>query len=457
MNYKVIDIDQHTPISVFERLYRPKTSCLLESSSSHSRIGRYSIIATQPDFIFRSWGNLIQIDNYPPVIGDPLRQLSKYFRKRRVSVIPDVPLSSGGAIGYIGYDAARMWLNIGNKAQKDINIPDIYLLFYSKLVVFDHVLGKIYVIGDNVILDSPYCPVEQTNSEVCHVNPNLSKEAFEDMVLQAKEYIAAGDIYQANLSQRFEAETEQTGWSLYKKLRLINPSPFVAYLDLDGLDLISCSPERLFKLEGKNLQARPIAGTYPRGRNSTEDHNLAHSLIMHPKERAEHIMLVDLERNDLGRVCKYGTINVDELMSVESYSHVHHIVSNIQGRVKSSVGPVDIIQSLFPGGTITGCPKIRCMQIIDELEPVRRSIYTGSIGYMEYNGNMDFNIVIRTILKMKNKLFFQAGAGIVADSVPGREYYETLHKAAALIEAITKQGDVCSRPDAPSHRGSGRG
>ena len=408
MNIKVIDIGDHTAISIFERKYQPKTSCLLHAD-------RYSIIATNPDFDYR---------------GDSLNELPKRHRTRHS---PNLPPFTGGAIGYISYDTVRTWERIGNCAEKDIDVPDIYFLFYSKIIVFDHLLGKIFLINED-LEDSLHLPEKILSTT--RFRPTISKEVFEDMVVKAKEYIAAGDIYQVNLSQRLEAEIDGSGWELYKRLYTINPSPFAGYMDLNGIELISCSPERLLKLEGNILQTRPIAGTYPRGRTKPEDRDLAYKLLLHPKERAEHIMLVDLERNDLGRVCEYGSVNASELMTVESYSHVHHIVSNIIGRLRNGVGQIEILQAMFPGGTITGCPKIRSMQIIDELEPVRRNVYTGSMGYLGYNGNMDLNIIIRTILKMGPKLYLQAGAGIVADSVPEREYNETLYKAGALIEAL---------------------
>ncbi len=440
MNYRVIEQPNYTPQEVFQLLYRRGTSCLLESASRHSRTGRYSIVATEPDFVFRSWGNKIQIDEQPPETGDPLLRLRELLGRRPAEVaLPDLPLAGGGAIGYLGYDSVRLWEDIGNRVVKDIKdiaVPDIYLLFYSKLIVFDHILGKVFLVGYEELPAAVDGPAERISGALGHIRPALSKEAFEEMVLAAKEYIAAGDIYQANISQRLEVESEASGWSLYKKLQLINPSPLACYLDLQGLEVISCSPERLVKVEGKVLQTRPIAGTYPRSKNVSEDRDLARRLVVNPKERAEHIMLVDLERNDLGRVSRYGTVRVDELMAVETYSHVHHIVSNVQGVLREDVDQVDVIKALFPGGTITGCPKIRCMQIIDELEPLRRNIYTGSVGFLEYSGNLDLNIVIRTIQKIDKRLLFQVGAGIVADSVPEREYYETLHKAGALIEAV---------------------
>jgi anthranilate/para-aminobenzoate synthase component I len=278
------------------------------------------------------------------------------------------------------------------------------------------------------------------------------------MVRRAKEYILAGDIFQSNLSQRLEMGFDGDSLGLYQALRLVNPSPFSGYIDMSGPDggaaaagggafqVISSSPERLVQLRGRKAQTRPIAGTRRRGVDRAEDHGLTRELNLDPKERAEHIMLVDLERNDLGRVCDYGSVRVTELMVNEAYSHVIHIVSNVEGVLHHSRGPTDLLRAMFPGGTITGCPKVRCMEIIDELEPVRRGPYTGSFGYIGYNGNMDMNIIIRTLLRRGDTVYAQAGAGIVADSDPEREYRETLRKAEAMVRAVELARDMATDP-----------
>ena len=436
MNYKVINADSLSPEEIFEILYKENTSCLLQSASIHPRTARYSIIATEPDSVFRSWGNIIRKNDDPEYKGNPLEELRRIFKEKHVNAKSDVPMLSGGAIGYIGYDAVRLWQEVGNNAEKDINIPDIYLLFYSKLVVYDHLFSKLYVVGDIDLNKRKEVFAKQERVDNAKISPSLSKEAFEDIVLKAKEYIAEGDIYQANLSQRIEIETNADGWSLYKKLKEINPSPFAGFMDFSGMKIISCSPERLVKVQDGYIETRPIAGTSPREIEKEADLKSQKTLISHPKECAEHIMLVDLERNDLGRVSEYGSVKVDEFMAIESYSHVHHIVSNVCGKLDGKKDFIDILKAVFPGGTITGCPKVRCMQIIDELEPVRRNIYTGSMGYLGFNGSMDLNILIRTMLQVDNRLFIQVGAGIVADSVPEKEYNETLYKAGALIEAV---------------------
>jgi anthranilate/para-aminobenzoate synthase component I len=258
------------------------------------------------------------------------------------------------------------------------------------------------------------------------------------MVRAAKSYIAAGDIYQANLSQQFSAPLREEPWVLYRRLMEINPSPFAAYADFGPFQIISASPERLLLVQGDLAETRPIAGTRPRGRTAVETARLREELILNEKERAEHLMLVDLERNDLGRVCRYDTVKVDDLMGLEEYSHVIHIVSNVRGRLRRGTRFRDLLAALFPGGTISGCPKIRCLEVIDELEPVRRHFYTGSLGYLSYTGDMDLNILIRTAVAAGGQVHVQAGAGIVADSDPGREYEETLHKAQALLETLAR-------------------
>ena len=263
-----------------------------------------------------------------------------------------------------------------------------------------------------------------------------SRDGFEKMVRQAKEFIADGEIYQANLSQRFSMPLKEGPWNLYQRLRAINPSPFAAFADFGFLQIISASPERFLRVQERRVETRPIAGTRPKGSTAVETARLRQELILNEKERAEHLMLVDLERNDLGRVCRYGSVRVDELMVLEEYSHVIHIVSNVRGTLRPKVRPVDLMAATFPGGTITGCPKIRSMEIIDRLEPVRRQLYTGSLGYISATGDVDLNLLIRTAFVVKDSVYVQAGAGIVADSDPGREYEETLHKAQALMDTV---------------------
>ncbi|MCM8793935.1 MAG: anthranilate synthase component I family protein, partial [Candidatus Omnitrophica bacterium] len=361
------------------------------------------------------------------------------------------------------YDLGRLFEKLPCQAKDDLCLPEIYLAFYDTVIAIDHWENKIFLISNAYSKDNDkaYSEAIEKIEDLIYrletinprdeekkfnfvwdeekdlkINSNFSQEGFEEIVRRAKEYISKGDIYQANLSQRFVIESNIEAFSLYRILREINPSPFAAYLNFPEVKVISSSPERLLKVEDRFVQTRPIAGTRPRGKDKEEDLKLRAELILNEKERAEHIMLVDLERNDLGRVCDYGTVKVDEFMVLEEYSHVIHIVSNVCGILSKNKDRFDLIRAAFPGGTITGCPKIRCMEIIEELEPVRRSIYCGSIGYLGFNGNMDLNIVIRTFILTRGKVYVQVGAGIVADSDPTREYYETLHKAEALLKAI---------------------
>ncbi len=384
----------------------------------------------------------------------------------KVSSVEGLPNFFGGAVGYFGYDCLHFFEEVPRRAFDDLLLPDIFLIFVDVVIAFDHIKNRIKIIAvapfsksNGKSYDEAVSKIEKifgklkshATSELYELNKlnelnktqgnsevksNFSRHEFESIVRKAKRYIKAGDIYQANLSHRFWTECDVPAFELYKALRQINPSPFASFLDFGELKIVSSSPERLLKVNGRDIQTRPIAGTKPRGDNSEEDLEKSLELILSDKERAEHIMLVDLERNDLGRVCEYGTIKVNELMALEEYSHVIHIVSNVQGRLKSGFDRFDLIRAAFPGGTITGCPKVRCMQVIDELEPVARGPYTGSVGYLSFNGDMDLNIVIRTFVIKGQDAYVQVGAGIVADSDPTREYDETLYKAEALLKAL---------------------
>ena len=373
----------------------------------------------------------------------------------------------GGWVGTIGYEMAR-WLDaVSLDSKDDLNLPLLYFFQVDQLWFYDHTTRILKMIvskkcsvdpkkyyGDRVqeieqhwkqaetILNTPPEPIKpippiQLNGNGSRLHSNISEAQYIEMVERAKHYIQEGDIYQANLSQRFETSFKGDAFGLYENLRQINPSPFAGYMKLGDLTLVSSSPERLVKVEQGVLETRPIAGTRPRGRNSEEDNHLAEELLLNEKEQAEHLMLVDLERNDMGRVCEYGSVQVTDQMFIEQYSHVSHIVSNIRGTLKPNVTFKEILKAIFPGGTITGCPKIRCMEIIDELEPVARGPYSGSFGYIGFSDHIDLNIIIRTILLKDGKAYFHVGAGIVADSVPANEYQETLDKAAAMIDVLT--------------------
>lgn len=373
----------------------------------------------------------------------------------------------------LSYDFVRYIERIPETAVDDLHIPDAHFLLADKVIAFDHQAERAWIIvspgardtelGYRDISDIDWnraydeaveelrvqeLRVDTTehhnsatpqlyNSTTPELRYEMSKERYMDIVKRAKEYIAAGDIFQANLSQRISAPIgARDPWEIYKVLRSINPSPFAAYADFGDYQIVSSSPERLVKVYDNIIETRPIAGTRPRGRDFREDGLMRAELLLNEKERAEHIMLIDLERNDMGRVSEYGSVYVDELMITEDYSHVIHIVSNISGTIGKGRTSFDVIRAAFPGGTITGVPKVRCMEIIDELEPVKRGPYTGSLGYIGFSGNMDLNIIIRTFVIKEGVAYVQAGAGIVADSDPEREYYETLKKAEALIKTL---------------------
>ena len=441
--YTSLSLTTETPLDIFERLFNASQfSFLFHSGRSGSENSRYSFLGTFHNSIIKGSSN-----------RDLLKQLQAILNNFKSEGIDYLPHFWGGAVGYFSYDIARHFEKIATIAIDDLNIPEIYIGFTDEVIVFDHDEKILKIIiclkrDDNYgygverlnrlasAITSHQSPVTSHQMTARNLKSNMTKSKFTNMVKRAKEYIREGDIFQANLSQRFEAEFEGDPWEFYKRLNEINPSPFGGYINFDDMSIVSASPERLIKINGKYIETRPIAGTRPRGKSSQNDIALSKELLLNEKERAEHIMLVDLERNDLGRVCKYGTVKVDELMILESYSHVWHIVSKVVGELKDDVKFIDILRACFPGGTITGCPKVRCMEIIEELEPVRRGIYTGSMGYIGYDGRIDLNIIIRSALVKNGKIYFYAGAGIVADSDPEREYEETLFKAEAIMEAL---------------------
>jgi anthranilate synthase component 1/para-aminobenzoate synthetase component 1 len=462
---KILPLEVQT-IDWFERVVQEKYSFFLDSARFHSKIGRYSFMGFNPFIIFKSKNYGIEVikgavrEFYETNPINKLREIFSEFKSVKIDGLPDF---CGGAVGYLSYDVGRLFEKLPQIAQDDLGPPDIYFAFYDTVIAFDHLENKTFIIA-NVIsegnLDRAYdeaiekierlhrqiqdarCMIQDKKIDITiaekevTIESNFSREGFEEIVRRAKEYIKKGDIYQANLSQRLSVKTDIEPFHLYKILREVNPSPFAAYLNFEEVKIVSSSPERLLKVKDGFVQTRPIAGTRPRGKDFEENLKLRQELILNEKERAEHIMLVDLERNDLGRVCGYGTVKVDEMMVLEEYSHVIHIVSNVSGKLYQGKDRFDLIRAAFPGGTITGCPKIRCMEIIEELEPVRRGIYCGSIGYLGFNGDMDLNIVIRTFILSGGKAYIQVGAGIVADSDPTREYFETLYKAQGLLEAL---------------------
>lgn len=438
------------------RLYRnlaPGSPGFLQSLNPGPATGRYSIVAlrTQDRFCLDS-GELTRIagQTRQKLDGDPFEILAHILEKRRIPRTPGTPHFPGGFFGYLGYDLAGWIEDLPRLARRDIHLPDLWLDWVDVTATYDHIsrqltlasldpqvdLEKLSTRVRKALRQPEAEPTSPGRNSSVSMQPEMSQHQFMGLVRRAKQYIAAGDIYQANLSCRFKSESSREGLELYALLRLINPSPFACYLNFPGIEVISSSPERLVSLKGNIAETRPIAGTRPRGYTPPEDNALGQVLLSHPKERAEHVMLIDLERNDLGKVCRAGSVEVDEFMALERYSHVTHIVSNVKGKLQADKGPFDLLKAVFPGGTITGVPKKRCMEIIEELEPTGRGTYTGSAGYLSATGDMDWNILIRSFQKCGSLLTYQAGAGIVADSDPEHEWHECLAKGAALRQAL---------------------
>ncbi|EML9735802.1 aminodeoxychorismate synthase component I [Bacillus cereus] len=424
---------------------------LLESG----RGGRYNIVGLNPVAVIRGKDETLHISESGKETikrGNPLDLMQEYMEQWKTDYNPEYPPFQGGAIGYFSYDCIRYIEKLPSLAEDDINIPDIFFLLFDDVFVYDQKEQVLWVITHYVdkyeeakerlnewkslwMTEAPEVTVPFESPEKKSEAVAFTEAGFMKAVECIQEYIGAGDVFQVNLSTRQERTLQTHPLEIYTSLREINPSPYMGYLELGDFQIVSGSPELLIKKQGTEVSTRPIAGTRSRGAGEQEDEELARELIENEKERAEHVMLVDLERNDLGRVCKYGTVEVDEFMVIEKYSHVMHIVSNVRGEVEEDKDAFDLVKAVFPGGTITGAPKIRTMEIIEELEPVRRGIYTGSIGWIGYSGDTELNIVIRTLLAKDGKAHVQAGAGIVIDSNPENEYKESLKKAIALWRA----------------------
>ncbi|MBI5253122.1 MAG: anthranilate synthase component I [Euryarchaeota archaeon] len=451
------------PTDVYAALRKmSKYSFLLESAIVGEKIARYSFLGNSPPKITRLKDGRMngrKVKNPMKV----LRKILKYKTQKN-----KLPRFSGGLLGYFSYDIVRYFEDVGSSAKDDLKHNDAEFMFVRDLIVFDHWREEVLLIS-NLLLENErgierrfrkaqkkiselekilkeakprklLYSTSQQGQQKFDVRSNFTKQGFEDAVRKTKEYIYAGDIFQAVLSQRFECEVSalpsNDPLSIYLALKEINPSPYMYFLEFDKLKIIGSSPEILVKVDGRKVVVRPIAGTRPRGGNIVEDEQLSREMLNDPKERAEHVMLVDLGRNDVGKVSKFGSVCVDEFMAVEKYSHVQHIVSNVAGELQNGKDAFDALEASFPAGTVSGAPKVRAMQIIEELEPSRRGIYAGSIGYFSFSGDMDFAITIRTIIIQNNKAYIQAGAGIVADSVPEKEYQETVNKGKAMLKAI---------------------
>ncbi|MFQ5683431.1 MAG: anthranilate synthase component I [Candidatus Binatia bacterium] len=465
--YQELLMDLETPLSFFKRLERDRYAFLLESVEGSERWARYSFLGTHPYLVFKSRGPHIEMTEGGKrktlTANSPLQVLGELLKAYRPVVVDGIPPFFGGALGYVGYDAVRQFHEIPIPKEDPIDIPEIFLIFVQTLVAFDNLKHTIKVI-DNVRLNGTTelrkAYRESTTRiqklvrslqkkpkamEVKDLSTGLRKgktrsnftpNAFQAAVRKAKNYIGAGDVIQVVLCQRLETQTQADPFEIYRALRFINPSPYMFYLELEELRIIGSSPETLVRLTDDTIELRPIAGTRRRGSNPTEESQLEAELLADPKERAEHIMLVDLGRNDVGKVAEVGSVEVNELMTIERYSHVIHLVSNVRGKLAPGKSPFDLFISSFPAGTVSGAPKIRAMQIISELEPERRGLYAGAIGYFSFNGNFDTCIVIRTIVMQGRKVLIHAGAGIVTDSDPEKEYEETLNKASAMLKAI---------------------
>lgn len=432
-----------------------KNSFFLDSGMDHEKLGRYSFIGFDPIETIKSKNGKVTIQcsgDTKEFMSNPFRELEKLLEKYKSSYSCSIPFA-GGAVGYLGYDLCHHVEKLPRTAVDDVDIPDMFFGIYDGVIAIDHLEKKAYAAAlgvkndaqqiideiESAISDAEKNGVSIEMPKVANspaIESNFTKEDYLEALQKVKDYIRSGDIYQVNMTQRFSCKTELQPYDLYTRLRTINPAPFACYMDFDEGHILSSSPERFMQIRGKKAQTRPIKGTRPRGANAAEDEANRRELENSEKDKSELLMIVDLERNDLGKVCKTGSVKVTELFSIEEYPTVFHLVSTVEGELRDDVSALECIESAFPGGSITGAPKIRAMQVIDELEPTQRNIYTGSIGYIGFNDDADFNIVIRTILQKGENAYFQAGGGIVWDSDKEFEYEETLHKARALVKAL---------------------
>ena len=461
--YREIMADLETPVAAFLKLDRGDFSFLLESVEGGEKWGRYCFLGGEPSILFQSKGRRVEItrDGQTEVQEgvDPLDALKQLMGEFHPVEVEGLPRFCGGAVGYLSYDMVRFFERLPDRTVDDLNVPDSMFMLTDTIVIFDHMLQKIKVVSNALVDGPPEKAYQQAIAKIEHLIARLrqppplrparplpggpltltstfTKEAYERVVERAKEYIRAGDIIQVVPSQRLETAIDVDPFDIYRTLRTVNPSPYMFYLKFGNLRLVGSSPEVNVRLEGSLIELRPLAGTRRRGRHSAEDLEITAELMQDPKERAEHIMLVDLGRNDVGRVAKIGSVKVTELLQVEKYSHVMHLVSHVVGELAEGKDCYDVMRATFPQGTVSGAPKIRAMEIIEELEPTKRGPYAGAVGYFSYSGNMDTCIALRTMTVKGNTAFVQAGGGVVADSVPELEYEETLNKARALMRAI---------------------
>ncbi|MFQ6070396.1 MAG: anthranilate synthase component I [Candidatus Aminicenantales bacterium] len=460
--FKEIGVDLETPVSAFLKLQSVGARFLLESVEKGEKLGRYSFIGLNPSAVLTINRNSIKINGRRIPFSEEnfSQKLREIFFSFEVEPQTEFPPFIGGWVGVLGYDLVRYLETLPAENPSELNLPEGILYLVKDVFVFDHLKHRATVItlktqeeGEKrarerikkiiQAINFPLPPEKGKREKGRTVKPfsNFTRKEFEKIVAQAKEYILAGDIFQVVLSQRFSGETKASPFEIYRRLRMINPSPYMFYFDFNDFQLTGSSPEVLVRLNKKTATIHPIAGTRPRGKTPEEDNKLAEELAQNEKEKAEHVMLVDLARNDLGRVCVPHSIQVTEKMNIEKYSHVMHLVSEVKGKINSSCDALDLFAASFPAGTVTGAPKIRAMEIIEELEKTRRGPYAGGVGYFGLDGNMDVCIAIRMVIYQKGKYILQAGAGIVADSEPEMEYRETLNKMAGLYQAVKIAGE----------------
>ncbi|MBF0521820.1 MAG: anthranilate synthase component I [Candidatus Omnitrophica bacterium] len=475
--YKEILGDLETPVSAYFKIAKDaKYSFLLESIEGEEKFARFSFLAKDPELIFQSKGKEVTITRIEkdtaqtethPIKDTPLSFLRNIMKQYKFVAVGGLPIFCGGLVGYMSYDTVRFFERLPEPKRDDLNLPDILLVLAKDLIIFDHLNHKIKIISCAYIdqkasnkeklaaYNQALKKIERLTEELrqpldipstrsgkpasvnaLKVTSNFTKKQFEAAVRKAQKEIRAGEIIQVVPSQRFMVDLKTNPFNIYRTLRALNPSPYMYYLHFDGIDIAGASPEVFVRCENGIVETRPIAGTRPRGKDEKEDVRLAKELLADPKEKAEHIMLVDLGRNDLGRICKKGSVHLSEFMVIEKYSHVMHIISNVKGILRDDKDIFDILPATFPAGTVSGAPKIRAMEIINELENVKRGPYAGCVGYFSFSGNLDTCITIRTIVAKDKKAYVQAGGGIVADSKPANEYQETVNKAKAQITAI---------------------
>ncbi|MHC6179085.1 anthranilate synthase component I [Clostridium sp. JNZ X4-2] len=452
-----INGDEITPIGIYYNL-NGKNKFLLESIYSENEIGRYSFAGVDPYMKIKSYGNNISVEDkngLKNVNGKILDYVKKYLNMPYETFGLSIPFTGGG-VGYVGYDVIRQYEKLPFENKDELETPESYIMFYKKFVCYDHFKHEIYLIYNvtededtnynevqvqleqlkNVIMKGNGMHQLEEKNYKKDITSNITREKYRSMVEKAREYIKAGDIFQVVLSQRLKLKNTSNPFDVYRRLRTKNPSPYLFYIDFGEFKIAGSSPESLVSVKDGKVVTNPIAGTRPRGKNAEEDAELKEELLKDEKERAEHVMLVDLGRNDIGKISEFSSVKLDKFMGVDFYSHVMHIVSKVSGKLKKNFGCIDALVSCLPVGTVSGAPKIRAMEIIDELESSKRGIYSGAVGYFSFNGNMDTCIAIRTILFKGGYAYVQSGAGIVYDSVADSEYEETLNKASAMIEVI---------------------